>query len=77
MQKNYYKKKFPIVHRWVLDLKDRLLKDLNLDFEETLKSIKKIYDLEGEASRKNSTVGIVPNEPGCAGLCATEHFTYK
>jgi hypothetical protein len=29
---------------------------LNLDFEETLESIKKIYDLEGGASRKNSFV---------------------
>lgn len=56
VQKSYHEKRFPIVHGWVFDLKDGLLKDLELDFEETLQSIKKIYDLEGGASRKSSIV---------------------
>lgn len=34
------------MHAWVFDLKDGLLKDLKLDFEGTLKEIKKIYDLD-------------------------------
>lgn len=48
VQNSYHKHRFPIVHGWVFDLRDGLLKDLNLDFEETLESIKKIYNLEGE-----------------------------
>lgn len=36
---------FPIVHGWVFDLKDGLLKDLKVDFESMLKSIKKLYNL--------------------------------
>ncbi|RQM08503.1 hypothetical protein DH86_00000518 [Scytalidium sp. 3C] len=46
VQQSYKQNQFPIVHGWVFDLKDGLLKDLNLDFEKTLNSIKKIYDLE-------------------------------
>ncbi|KUJ07592.1 carbonic anhydrase family protein [Mollisia scopiformis] len=46
VQQSYTKNEFPIVHGWVFDLRDGLLKDLKLDFEEALKDIKKIYDLE-------------------------------
>jgi carbonic anhydrase len=56
VQKSYHENRFPIVHGWVFDLKDGLLKDLKLNFEETLEGIKKIYDLEVGSSRKNSTV---------------------
>jgi carbonic anhydrase len=56
VQKSYHENRFPIVHGWVFDLKDGLLKDLKLNFEETLEDIKKIYDLEVGSSRKNSTV---------------------
>jgi carbonic anhydrase len=56
VQKSYHENRFPIVHGWVFDLKDGLLKDLKLNFEETLEDIKKIYNLEVGSSRKNSTV---------------------
>ncbi len=56
VQNSYHKHRYPIVHGWVFDLRDGLLKDLELNFEETLEGIKKIYNLEGGASRKNSTV---------------------
>jgi carbonic anhydrase len=46
VQQSYQDNEFPIVHGWVFDLRDGLLKDLKLDFEATLTGIKKIYDLE-------------------------------
>ncbi|KAH7310101.1 carbonic anhydrase [Rhexocercosporidium sp. MPI-PUGE-AT-0058] len=46
VQQSYTHNGYPIVHAWVFDLKDGLLKDLKLDFEECLKEIKKIYDLD-------------------------------
>lgn len=46
VQQSYQQNEFPIVHAWVFDLRDGLLKDLKLDFQEALESIKKIYDLE-------------------------------
>jgi carbonic anhydrase len=52
VQQSFQDNAFPIVHGWVFDLRDGLLKDLKLDFEETLAGIKKIYDLE--ISRKAS-----------------------
>jgi carbonic anhydrase len=45
VQQSYQDNNYPIVHAWVFDLRDGLLKDLKLDFEETLKNIKKIYNL--------------------------------
>ena len=56
VQRSYNDNYFPIVHGWVFDLRDGLLKDLNLDFKGALESIKKIYDLEAGPSRKSSTV---------------------
>jgi carbonic anhydrase len=46
VQQSYMKNEYPVVHAWVFDLRDGLLKDLKSDFEEALKDIKKIYDLE-------------------------------
>jgi len=54
VQQSFQDNEFPIVHGWVFDLRDGLLKDLKLDFEETLAGIKKIYDLE--LPRKGSIV---------------------
>jgi carbonic anhydrase len=48
VQKSYHEHAYPIVHAWVFDLKDGVLKDLGLDFPATLRGIKKIYNLEGE-----------------------------
>lgn len=45
VQQVYQERGYPIVHAWVFDLHDGLLKDLNLNFEEMLNSIKKIYNL--------------------------------
>ncbi len=56
VQKSYHENRFPIVHGWVFDLKDGLLKDLKLNFAETLEDIKKIYNLEVGYSRKNSII---------------------
>lgn len=49
IQQSYQEHQFPIVHGFVFDLKDGLLKDLKVDFEEMLEGIKKIYNL-AEAS---------------------------
>ncbi|OAA54555.1 beta class carbonic anhydrase [Niveomyces insectorum RCEF 264] len=45
IQKSYARNGFPIVHGWVFDFHDGLLKDLHVDFESMLKDIRKIYNL--------------------------------
>jgi len=45
VQQSYLDNQFPIVHAWVFDLKDGLLKDLKFDFPTQLGKIKKIYNL--------------------------------
>lgn len=45
VQQSYEKEGYPIVHGWVFDTSDGLLKDLKVDFEAMLKSIKKLYNL--------------------------------
>ncbi|MBS1772578.1 MAG: carbonic anhydrase [Bacteroidetes bacterium] len=47
VQEEYIESGSPSVHGWVFDLKTGLLKDLNFDFEGSLKKIQKIYDLTG------------------------------
>ena len=41
VQQSYQDNGFPIVHAWVFDLRDGLLKDLELDFEKELEGIKR------------------------------------
>lgn len=48
VQEQYLKHGYPEVHAWAFGLKDGVLKDLKLDFKETLKDIQKIYNLKGE-----------------------------
>lgn len=45
VQQRYEIEGFPIVHGWVFDPKDGLLRDLKVDFETMLLGIKKIYNL--------------------------------
>lgn len=45
VQKSYHKTGFPRVAGWVYDVHDGMLHDLNIDFEEELNKIKKIYDI--------------------------------
>ena len=57
VQERYILDHYPIVHGWVFDLKTGKLIDLNIDFEEILKNIQKVYDLTNSdwvMSRKNN-----------------------
>lgn len=45
VQKSYLENKFPLVHGWVFDLKNGLLKDLRIDFQSILREIQSIYNL--------------------------------
>jgi carbonic anhydrase len=47
VQKAYLAKGYPIVHGWVFDLHTGVLKDLNINFEQILHEIQKIYNLTG------------------------------
>lgn len=48
VQQSYMDNGYPIVHAWCFDLHDGLLKDLNFDFDKSLKKIQKIYNLATE-----------------------------
>lgn len=57
VQERYIVDDYPIVHGWVFDMKTGELLDLNIDFEEVLKDIQKVYDLtnsEWVMSRTNN-----------------------
>ncbi len=45
VQNSYLETGYPRIHGWVYDLKDGILKDLNLDFDKILKDIRHIYTL--------------------------------
>lgn len=49
VQQSYSQNKYPVVHGWVFDLHTGVLKDLNVNFEQILKDIQKIYNLTGKA----------------------------
>lgn len=46
VQKVWLKHRYPTVHGWVYDLSNGLLKDLNLDFDDVLDRIRKVYHLD-------------------------------
>lgn len=45
VQERYITDHYPIVHGWVFDISTGELIDLNIDFEEILQDIQKVYDL--------------------------------
>ena len=47
IQESYLETGYPLVHGWVFDLKDGLIKDLKIDFPSVLRGIQEIYDLRG------------------------------
>lgn len=49
VQLSYVEKGYPTVHGWVFDLRDGLLKDLQLDFKKILHDIQQIYNLTDKA----------------------------
>ncbi len=46
VQESYIKNGYPTVHGWVYDMRNGKLMDLNLDFEQELKEVQKVYKLE-------------------------------
>lgn len=48
VQKSYLKTGYPIVAGWIYDLKNGLLKDLEIDFVKELEHIQKIYNLTSD-----------------------------
>lgn len=53
VQQSYQENQFPIVHGWVFDLGDGLLKDLKVDFEAELADVQKIYCLSSGADSEH------------------------
>ncbi|PKS05632.1 hypothetical protein jhhlp_008151 [Lomentospora prolificans] len=45
VQESYAQKKYPVVHGWVFDFRDGLLKDMKVDHEAMLRDVQKIYNL--------------------------------
>jgi len=47
VQRSYADKSYPVVHGWVFNFEDGLLKDLEINFEGILRDVQKIYVLTG------------------------------
>lgn len=45
VQQSYVQEGFPVVHGWVFDMRNGLLKDLDIDFPSILQNIQQIYNL--------------------------------
>ncbi len=57
VQERYILDEYPIVHGWVFDMRTGKIIDLEIDFEQILKDIQKIYDLTNShwmMSKKNN-----------------------
>ncbi|KAI2786623.1 Carbonic anhydrase [Penicillium oxalicum] len=57
VQQSYRQKQYPIVHGWVFDLQDGLLRDLKIDFEDMLKDVMKIYHLSEDSLHSETSGG--------------------
>jgi carbonic anhydrase len=51
VQQSFLARGFPTVHGWVFDMRTGIIKDLQLDFRETLRNIQEVYDLTGTVWR--------------------------
>ena len=51
VQQSYHDHQYPIVHGWVFDPSDGLLRDLDVNFEDMLEDVKKIYRLSPNPSK--------------------------
>jgi carbonic anhydrase len=56
LQQSFQNRQYPVVHGWVFDLHNGMLKDLHVDFAEMLTGIKKIYNLAAGPDRRASVV---------------------
>lgn len=48
VQEAYLATGYPLVHGWVFDLKNGVLKDLEIDFSKILAGVQELYDLSGK-----------------------------
>lgn len=48
VQQMYEANGYPVVHGWVFDLHNGIIKDLDIDFKAMLQSIQRIYNLTGQ-----------------------------
>ncbi len=53
VQESYLKKGYPVVHGWMYDMRNGLLKDMNIDFKATLQKVQEIYNLEEDINNNN------------------------
>ncbi len=51
VQQSFLARGFPTVHGWVFDMRTGLIKDLQINFQETLRNIQEVYDLTGTVWR--------------------------
>jgi carbonic anhydrase len=47
VQQSYLARGFPTVHGWVFNMSNGIIKDLQINFRETLRNIQEVYDLTG------------------------------
>ncbi|KAF3390449.1 Carbonic anhydrase [Penicillium rolfsii] len=57
VQQSYRKHKYPIVHGFVFDLRDGLLRDLHIEFEKMLEDVMKIYHLSADSAHSETSGG--------------------